>query len=899
MEEKHRTKLRLILVKRFNVEELRTLCFDLGAVEYDDLSGQGRADKSRELIHYLERRERIPELTALIKKMRPDIEWDDAPKDQKGDPVPLKPTPPPDVTDFVGREKELDALADEIKTLHRAVITGMAGVGKTALASVLARQIAKPEQIFWHTFHAGEGIDTVLWKLASFLFWRGRKSVWRMLYGAQQSGDRPPPPPILMGYLLQEMRGQDYLLCLDNLGQMDDRLLWDQLEQLRQTVEAGELSLLIISRRLPKFVSLIEHQPLSGLNLDDSERLLALRGVSLSADQIADIHARTEGNAQQLMLAIEALKQTHNPARLISHLSEAEDIESYLMDEVDEGLSKVERKVMSAVAVLGHACTRVAIKTILDGQSIRRALKALSHRHLLTTSTNERQEYSQHTLVGAFYYDMLDWHERRNMHHRAGVYCESEEQDALKAALHFERAEEYERAAQLATGDIWVLINQGRAQALQQLLERFTAQQLNNLELWVTVNTALGQIYTLYRKSFEARKYFSKALSVLDTVSDDAVTGQMKILTARACRCIGALLEYESPDEAWEYLCRGLDELAKVNVPEKAFLYIRKGSILMGQGKYASAQDALKKGLELLPAEGHNHWHAAARNNLGTVYRRRGNLQRGKELHQQALDIYEQSHNYWGVISARVNLSLATTLAGDWSEALDETKNALALAERLGVVRHRTNLEMNLGDLHLKLGDPASAAQHLQRCIDLADEHNLNEHRLYAMCTLASLHVQQEQWDTAETCLTQAEQLALELGSKYPLLDIVRSWAQVRLAQGRLKEARVHAAHAVVLSYRLGMLNEEGASLRVWGRVLLASYPESWTALHAFDESLKLLKKQKDPYEAARTKLRWGLALLAKGQTEQGTSWLEQARKKFHELGARHDEKVAKQALKG
>ena len=239
------------------------------------------------------------------------------------------------------------------------------------------------------------------------------------------------------------------------------------------------------------------------------------------------------------------------------------------------------------------------------------------------------------------------------------------------------------------------------------------------------------------------------------------------------------------------------------------------------------------------------------------------------------------------------------TLAGDWSEALDETKNALALAERLGVVRHRTNLEMNLGDLHLKLGDPASAKQHLQCCIDLADEHNLNEHRLYAMCTLASLHVQQEQWDTAETCLTQAEQLALELGSKYPLLDIVRSWAQVRLAQGRLKEARVHAAHAVALSYRLGMLNEEGGSLRVWGRVLLASHPESWTALHAFDESLELLQEQQDPYESARTKLQWGLALLSKGRAEQAASLLEQARDTFHTLGARHDEKVAKQALKG
>jgi hypothetical protein len=42
-------------------EELRDLCFDLG-VKYDDLGGEGAAAKARELIDYLERHCRIPEL---------------------------------------------------------------------------------------------------------------------------------------------------------------------------------------------------------------------------------------------------------------------------------------------------------------------------------------------------------------------------------------------------------------------------------------------------------------------------------------------------------------------------------------------------------------------------------------------------------------------------------------------------------------------------------------------------------------------------------------------------------------------------------------------------------------------------------------------------------------------
>ena len=53
------------LVTRFNEEELKTLCFEL-EVEYDDLPASGRVNKARELVTYLNRRGRLPELQAAI-----------------------------------------------------------------------------------------------------------------------------------------------------------------------------------------------------------------------------------------------------------------------------------------------------------------------------------------------------------------------------------------------------------------------------------------------------------------------------------------------------------------------------------------------------------------------------------------------------------------------------------------------------------------------------------------------------------------------------------------------------------------------------------------------------------------------------------------------------------------
>ena len=67
-------QLRQILDEHFDENELKTLCFDLD-VDYDNLPGEGKASKVRELITYLRRRGRIFELVGTGKRLRPDVPW--------------------------------------------------------------------------------------------------------------------------------------------------------------------------------------------------------------------------------------------------------------------------------------------------------------------------------------------------------------------------------------------------------------------------------------------------------------------------------------------------------------------------------------------------------------------------------------------------------------------------------------------------------------------------------------------------------------------------------------------------------------------------------------------------------------------------------------------------------
>lgn len=65
-------KLRELTANYFNETELRDICFDLH-VDYESLPAQGKRDKARELVAFLERGRRVDELVLTIRDQRPNL----------------------------------------------------------------------------------------------------------------------------------------------------------------------------------------------------------------------------------------------------------------------------------------------------------------------------------------------------------------------------------------------------------------------------------------------------------------------------------------------------------------------------------------------------------------------------------------------------------------------------------------------------------------------------------------------------------------------------------------------------------------------------------------------------------------------------------------------------------
>ena len=780
---------------------------------------------------------------------------------------------------FIGRAAEVAHYRELLARQGVAVISGMAGVGKTALALALAQEVAPRAAIFWHSCQPEEGVDGLIWRLAAFLAERGQAALWQMLQTAPQEGRlgrSAPPMSALIDYLAQLVQGGDYLLCLDDLHHLEQETGANALlGRLIELAQAQRLRLLITTRQKPALSALTPVRALAGLSLADTRDLLRKHKLTLPADLLHQLHAETEGNGQFLTLTIQALQRTDDPASLIAQLTAAEDVERHLLALVNNLLNPAECAVMAAVAILdGYPASRQAIESISEETRVRDALLSLSSRYLLTAERNPTgPRYSTHALVQKFFYNGLHRRERQTLHRRAAGHFAQEEADPLQAALHYLRAEQMSDAAHLITTNLQHLIGQGRLRALQRILLRFRQPELEHL-LWAAVCVAKGQVWALLGDRAGARAAYDQAHALLTPAVNAPV------LRAELCFGLAGLVEQESFAEARALVQAGLAALGDADPLLAASLHIKEAGLLSSLGDYDAARAAAQRGLALLPPTPHVLL-VAAHENLGVIAFYTGNMAGAVDHWTRGLAIAQRLPHPFKVIDLLNNLGAYHLVAGTWGEAGRLLTEGLTEAQKLGTANHQAHFHLNLGILRTWQGEDATAEGHLQTLASYAGEYASN-----ARYSLADLRLRQGRLAEAAQLLDEAATLITAAGAAYQWPELHRLRAQLLLAQGEPVAAQVAIGESLRLAREMRMARDEGIALGILGQ-LLAAEGATADADDAFRRSLELLAGE--PYEKARTQIAWGLAQQYAGDAAVGQVLIETAAQTFDQLGARRD----------
>ncbi|MBP7686948.1 MAG: tetratricopeptide repeat protein [Thermoflexales bacterium] len=740
----------------FDDNELRELCFRLN-VNYEDLSGENRAAKARELVALCERRERLTELESTAQQLINDYTSGQHPRPvapaanaatsggvtfnantnnptREGTgrhkipsgptptPPPLPPTPPRPPDHFTGREADLDKFTRLLTSGQSVAITalhGLGGIGKTSLAQKLAEQLGLgdregrpyfPGGVLWWTLGPTPDVITAL-------------DVWARHVDAHIDLSSLPTP---------EMRAEAVRPLLAKLGKLcviiDD--VWDapSFNVLKSAIPAGN-PVLMTTRDADLAKTLrCRVERIDALSDDEAVDLLVklLGPLEDEAHPSTSERAHAEQNEVESKHARPSAQDAYSAAIDIAHLTGglplALELIAGLADSPDDLPALAQRlKDKSPLDVLKRGTTRE--------QSIETCF-TLSYEHL------DAELQWRFAALGVFALASFD---------RAAIAAvwrvdEKKPNNPIAKLLARFRNKPSQKSTVSVDDAISALVR-------RSLLLRVIPNEVRNLN--ATDETpaeytqhALLHDYALRLLKAEANPHPTRTRPPFAKDANRGRAGDGGFLFharhADYYRTFAEKQNWRAVEHAFDQIEHGWRWVQK-NAPDQVIGYMGAAqNFLRVRGRPFESINWLNAALTLTRAVNDRGNEGVILNNLGQVYDSLGQQDKALEYYVQALDIHREAGNRTGKGVTFNNLGFVYDDLGQKDKALVYYTQALDIHRKLGDRLGEGIALNNLGTMYRDLGQKDKALRYYERALgilrevgDRADEgatlHNLGE----------------------------------------------------------------------------------------------------------------------------------------------------------------------------
>lgn len=370
---------------------------------------------------------------------------------------------PPPRPKIVLRPRLIDQLK---KGLHRklTLISAPAGFGKTTLVSEWIASCERP--VAWLSLDEGDNDST---RFLTYLITALQTIAPNMGAEALRLIQSPQPPTTesVLTILLNEIGTipDKFILVLDDYHVIEDKAVSNALTFLLEHLPP-QVHLVITTREDPNLplARLRARDQLTGLRATDlrftpaeaAEFLTQVMGLSLSAEDIAALEARTEGWIAGLQLAAISMQGHTDTSNFIkSFIGGHHFVLDYLVEEVLQQQSKKVQDFLLCTSILDRMCGPLCDAVLLDSSAFGQdTLEHLEHTNLfIIPLDNERHWYRYHHLFGSLLRQRLGQsrtpEEIAQYHIRASEWHEQNGHES-EAFHHAIAAKDFSRAAMLA-----------------------------------------------------------------------------------------------------------------------------------------------------------------------------------------------------------------------------------------------------------------------------------------------------------------------------------------------------------------------------------------------------------------------------------------------------------------
>jgi tetratricopeptide (TPR) repeat protein/DNA-binding Lrp family transcriptional regulator len=398
--------------------------------------------------------------------------------------------PPPQPDAFFGRAAELRTLGGK----HPVVLVeGMAGSGKTAL---LARYAAlQSDPVLWVEFRGVESLGWLVNRVAVFLAQHGTGSFLAALEAGQDPKD-------LEQALIAGLDRRGLVVILDDLHLVTDGELVAFVDAALRLLRKGRI-VLASRERIPHKPdpARIASMHLGGLEADAVAQFLRHKGFKVHNEQLARVHDEVGGHPLALNLLLEAAGSADGLEPLLDRRPE-KDLERYLLQELDGGLSEGERTVLIHASLFRSHFSEEDVDAAAQ-RSLHAPLVALRRRLLVRGGPGRL--WLPEVVRNYFYTRVAD---RKTLHTRvAKHFLASQSVPArLEAMYHFLQAQDHAQVLACLEQDLdlrdYDFIDAGYHRLYGSMLDLFSEESVGNPRTWALIQDEKGDL-ALHAGAFE------------------------------------------------------------------------------------------------------------------------------------------------------------------------------------------------------------------------------------------------------------------------------------------------------------------------------------------------------------------------------------------------------------
>jgi tetratricopeptide (TPR) repeat protein len=678
---------------------------------------------------------------------------------------------------FVGRKKELKQLREWLGAYDYRIIVihGIAGIGKTTLASKLVSEYMGQRNLFWYRFHRWDTLRNTLNVLSGFLETLNRRRLKSIL-----NTDKSVDLAEISRALEDDLKDTEAIFIFDDFQRVKDRIaeLFSVLAEILSNIKG--VHVIVIGRRILPFYDRadvvikrkVAELQVVGLDEQSSREILKLKEIKGLDDNLFNtIYKLTQGHPLFL--------------ELISSVEDIEtqrDIKRYIYEEIFSKLADEEKTFLNILSVFRYPIASSAL--FIEDSISYETLDKLLEKNLIQEISYDN--YDVHDLIREFFYIRLIPALRKRYHHEAARYYieQADPLSIIEAQFHYVQSEAFENAVKLAINNGKEIIKKGYLEEFWNVLQHFDETNTPT-KYWSDLLLLKGDILTRIGDWDNALAFYHQVEKV--ATSDD--TGNLA--RAWSYRNIGYIhLRRIEREKSTRFYKKSLELSKKIDDIEGiSESYRGLGTVNMIAGDFEQAIGFHEKSIKY--AQKINNYHTMAKTyiDLGAVYGNLGQHEKAIEYHEKGISELEKIGDNYEMAKAYNNIGDIYRLKGKFDKAVEYNMKCVNICEKTGDVLQKGYGLASAGDAFIKKGNFDIAREYLRDALKIFVK--VDEKFKIAMihCNFGLMYKAKKEWKSAIHHYKAGLKLLEELKVPFYLAQTYRDFAEVYKEKGDKESA--------------------------------------------------------------------------------------------------------------